>query len=285
MTKTPKRQPAKTHATHHHHQCTHDHKPRATSCNKPPHAQTDMHRLPYLINAIAMVGILATRGIENPVAAVVAVLYGLSFPLLFLPALVDHVTVKAYSMILSMPSFLLLLWFDIGTAGAQFLFFWVPMVSYMRWLIFVPSYHLVRPSLYLGNIRSGTAPIAKKIGVSHIVEVHDKKFKNTDHVEGVQYLSLEFDDRSFVDISQQLVQATGFIANSVKGGGTVLVHCSAGASRSASLVLGYLVATEQLTVEDALQQLRAIRSVVDPNCGFLNQVREYANATHTGGQR
>ncbi|KAL5720254.1 hypothetical protein ACHQM5_012933 [Ranunculus cassubicifolius] len=65
-----------------------------------------------------------------------------------------------------------------------------------------------------------------------------------------------------------------FIDSSRKIGG-VLVHCFAGVSRSASIITAYLMKTEQLSVEDALQSLKESCDFVCPNDGFLDQLKMF----------
>lgn len=53
----------------------------------------------------------------------------------------------------------------------------------------------------------------------------------------------------------------------------VLVHCAMGRSRSASLVLAYLMIYKNMTVVDAIDQVLKHRCIL-PNRGFLKQLRE-----------
>lgn len=52
----------------------------------------------------------------------------------------------------------------------------------------------------------------------------------------------------------------------------VLVHCVMGRSRSATLVLAYLMVKHSLSVVDAIEQVRQRRCIL-PNHGFLKQLR------------
>nr|UBK24586.1 DSPTP1-like 3 protein [Chrysanthemum x morifolium] len=54
--------------------------------------------------------------------------------------------------------------------------------------------------------------------------------------------------------------------------GSVLVHCFAGLSRSASIMTAYLMRSERLSVQDALASLRQSKPSVCPNDGFLEQL-------------
>jgi protein-tyrosine phosphatase len=50
------------------------------------------------------------------------------------------------------------------------------------------------------------------------------------------------------------------------------VHCSAGMSRSASIVLSYLIQHEGMTLVDAWKHTSERRSVVSPNVSFMEQL-------------
>ena len=55
----------------------------------------------------------------------------------------------------------------------------------------------------------------------------------------------------------------------------VLVHCSAGISRSPTLVLAYMIMRYHLSVNEAFEKMRALRPIVDPNIGFIVQLRNW----------
>lgn len=56
---------------------------------------------------------------------------------------------------------------------------------------------------------------------------------------------------------------------------SVLVHCYYGVSRSAAIVLGYLMERENMSLDDSLKYLRIIRPQVKPNDGFLKQLKRF----------
>ncbi len=55
----------------------------------------------------------------------------------------------------------------------------------------------------------------------------------------------------------------------------MVVHCSAGASRSASIVTAYLIYSGY-SYEGAMKRMNALRESFDPNTGFRNQLKEFA---------
>ena len=54
--------------------------------------------------------------------------------------------------------------------------------------------------------------------------------------------------------------------------GKVLVHCSQGVSRSAALLIGYLMWRLDKPYDEVYTQVKAIRGVANPNIGFTCQV-------------
>ncbi|CAN6362172.1 unnamed protein product [Urochloa humidicola] len=55
--------------------------------------------------------------------------------------------------------------------------------------------------------------------------------------------------------------------------GNVLVHCFAGVSRSASIIVAYLMRSEQKSLEEALESFKEISESACPNDGFLDQLK------------
>ncbi|KAK8743046.1 hypothetical protein OTU49_001501 [Cherax quadricarinatus] len=66
-----------------------------------------------------------------------------------------------------------------------------------------------------------------------------------------------------------------FIHTAVVSGGCVLVHCNAGVSRSASIVIAYLMRHYSMSFDEAFRFVKSKRSFIRPNPGFLEQLKEY----------
>lgn len=58
--------------------------------------------------------------------------------------------------------------------------------------------------------------------------------------------------------------------------GRVLVHCAMGVSRSATVVLAFLMICENMTLVDAIQTVQTHRDIC-PNSGFLRQLQVLDN--------
>lgn len=61
-------------------------------------------------------------------------------------------------------------------------------------------------------------------------------------------------------------------------GGRVLVHCRAGVSRSATIVIGYLMRSESWDLRTALRHVDS-RRFVQPNSGFIEFLMELERST------
>merc|ERR1711991_1218817 len=67
---------------------------------------------------------------------------------------------------------------------------------------------------------------------------------------------------------EKLDDAVAFIEEAVQQGGTVLCHCRHGQSRSASVLVAWMVRSRGYTVNDSLEMLKRCRPRVSPNEGF-----------------
>ena len=53
------------------------------------------------------------------------------------------------------------------------------------------------------------------------------------------------------------------------------MHCLAGVSRSASVVIGYLMWRESMSFESSFQEVQLARPIINPNRGFVRQLNEF----------
>lgn len=67
-----------------------------------------------------------------------------------------------------------------------------------------------------------------------------------------------------------------------QSGQGVLVHCQAGVSRSATVVIAYLMKHTLMTMTDAYKYVRSRRPVVSPNLNFMGQLLEFERDLNSG---
>ncbi|KAK9522499.1 hypothetical protein VZT92_018959 [Zoarces viviparus] len=133
----------------------------------------------------------------------------------------------------------------------------------------------VWPRLYIGDQHSAEnrADLSKH-RVTHILNAaHSKRGVQPDIYEGMEitYMGVEARDSCGFDMSVNFQAAADFIHRALSRGGKVLVHCHVGVSRSATLVLAYLMLKQNLTLVEAICAVKDNRGVI-PNRGFLRQL-------------
>uniref|UniRef100_A0A6Q2ZA63 Dual specificity protein phosphatase 19a n=1 Tax=Esox lucius TaxID=8010 RepID=A0A6Q2ZA63_ESOLU len=131
---------------------------------------------------------------------------------------------------------------------------------------------VIKPYLLLGSQDAahdfGTL---RKYKVSHVLNV----------AYGVEnafpdlfiYKTLSILDVPDTDITSYFHECFKFIDQANKG--VVLVHCNSGVSRSASVVIGYLMSRDGKLFDNALALVKSARPATCPNPGFLEQLKGF----------
>ncbi|GAA5975790.1 hypothetical protein JCM11641_005875 [Rhodosporidiobolus odoratus] len=83
------------------------------------------------------------------------------------------------------------------------------------------------------------------------------------------------DDDDRTNILEHFVHTADFIHAALQRHQGVLVHCQAGVSRSTTLVAAYLMLKHGMTVEQALEKIKAARSHVEPSESFMSQLEMF----------
>ena len=126
-------------------------------------------------------------------------------------------------------------------------------------------------NLYLGNFFAAKdAEYLKKIGIEKVLTVMDDgrpRYREKDFVHKI----FSVDDYS----GENIIQYFGECLKFIKGDQKTLVHCMAGASRSATIVIAYLMWTLKMKFLDALEYTTKKRPIVYPNCGFKEQLKMF----------
>eukprot|EP00747_Dinoflagellata_sp_TGD_P055458 gnl/TRDRNA2_/TRDRNA2_149550_c1_seq2.p1 gnl/TRDRNA2_/TRDRNA2_149550_c1~~gnl/TRDRNA2_/TRDRNA2_149550_c1_seq2.p1 ORF type:complete len:408 (-),score=51.74 gnl/TRDRNA2_/TRDRNA2_149550_c1_seq2:210-1373(-) len=164
--------------------------------------------------------------------------------------------------------------------------------------------------LYLGDADHATSgTVLSRLAITHIVNVtqvadlkpdaeadtyvvNSSATGTSGNSEGCQprhRLQLPVHDHENVEISMLFETSNEFIDAAFRGTETssgaasgdiatthrVLVHCMAGRSRSATIVIAYLMARRDMTLRQAIDHVKFRRPMIFPNLGFLEQLVEY----------
>lgn len=93
--------------------------------------------------------------------------------------------------------------------------------------------------------------------------------------QGMKYSQIAIYDEDMADILTYLQGATAFLHAILAGGGSVLVHCEQGISRSASVVIAYYMRFHQMTRDQAYVEVKRRRPKINPNPGFWKQLETF----------
>ncbi|XP_078392014.1 dual specificity protein phosphatase 10-like [Cetorhinus maximus] len=132
------------------------------------------------------------------------------------------------------------------------------------------------PFLYLGNERDAQ-DLAKmrQLNVGYVINVTTHLPLYHAQVGNVRYKRLPATDNSKQNLRQYFEEAFEFIEEAHRSGKGVLIHCQAGVSRSATLVIAYLMKHTLMTMTDAYKYVKGKRPIISPNLNFMGQLLEF----------
>lgn len=156
----------------------------------------------------------------------------------------------------------------------------------MGWVDQVPR----AGKLYIGGLYAlYQTDLIRAAGITHVLSVIDYDPLLQERFAHLKHFHIRVDDHPNENLLQHLPKAVRYIDNALKeakeielkgvpkpdvgeDAGGVFVHCAMGKSRSATLVVAYLVWKYDLDTTTALDQLCEGRPVCDPNPGFKEQL-------------
>lgn len=132
------------------------------------------------------------------------------------------------------------------------------------------------PFLYLGNERdSADITMLRKLGVTKVLNVSRNCANH--FPEYFEYLHVPVEDRVYADISQHFGKALQFIEHARGEGCSILVHCRAGISRSATVIMAYLIQYYGKSMEEAFDFIKLKHPCISPNFNFMGQLLQFQN--------
>ncbi|XP_060217684.1 dual specificity protein phosphatase 1-like isoform X7 [Lycium barbarum] len=133
---------------------------------------------------------------------------------------------------------------------------------------------MIEEGLYLGSLGAANNKDAlKRLNLTHILTI--ARELNPPYPNEFVYKVLAVHDRVDANISHYFEECFDFIEEAKGQGGGVLVHCFAGKSRSATIVIAYLMKKHGMSHSEAFQLVKSRRPVVSPNAGFMTQLENY----------
>lgn len=90
----------------------------------------------------------------------------------------------------------------------------------------------------------------------------------------ITYKRIPIFDNKGENIIAHFESAFNFIEHA-KHYGNILVHCHKGVSRSATIVIGYLMMNNKMTLSESFNHVKSCRQIVNPNMAFWEQLQDY----------
>ena len=146
-----------------------------------------------------------------------------------------------------------------------------------RWEVIEPDHywhgHHICDGLYLGSVEaSNDYEWLTKHGITTVIRVIHPEEAKLEEYPGITYYQYPMYD-GCGDIIKAFKAVQGCIQDALALNGKVLVHCRAGKSRSASIVIAYLMKSRGMCFDDAYNFVSEKRSAIDPCWQFMTDLR------------
>lgn len=97
-----------------------------------------------------------------------------------------------------------------------------------------------------------------------------------------------YKDRTSLKVTQQFLYCVLIVSmvlsaeEAHQAGMGLLIHCQAGVSRSATIVIAYLMKHTWMTMTDAYKFVKTRRPIISPNLNFMGQLLEFEEDLNNG---
>ena len=134
-----------------------------------------------------------------------------------------------------------------------------------------PIDHII-DNIYLGDFRTAdNIDMLRQYNITHIINCAfnlPNRFP-----EQITYKRLDLRDEPDQPILERLEEAYQFIKENKDK--NIFVHCVFGKSRSASVVIFYVMKEKKMNFQEAKNFVKNIRNIVEPNSGFESELNRY----------
>ena len=114
--------------------------------------------------------------------------------------------------------------------------------------------------------------------IKHIINVthnHKNKFENF-----YNYHTISIEDTIKENIYKYFEYYSEFINQTLNNNENILVHCNAGQSRSATIILAFFIKYKKMSLKDSLEVLQSKRKCIAPNVEFIKQLLKWEQEIH-----
>ena len=127
----------------------------------------------------------------------------------------------------------------------------------------------ITDNIYLGDIDSANINNLKKENISKVLSVTDNRAPHYRKDDKINHKIIKVADALTTNIIKHFGECLRFI----EGDDKILIHCIAGQSRSATIVIAFIMWKQKLSFEEAFNLVYEKRKIVNPNFGFIAQLK------------
>eukprot|EP00252_Welwitschia_mirabilis_P019250 TRINITY_DN4401_c0_g1_i3.p1 TRINITY_DN4401_c0_g1~~TRINITY_DN4401_c0_g1_i3.p1 ORF type:complete len:773 (+),score=116.13 TRINITY_DN4401_c0_g1_i3:264-2582(+) len=141
----------------------------------------------------------------------------------------------------------------------------------------------VTNSLYIGGaLAASSIHTLQYLGISHILCLCPNELGqfDTQYTDLFEYRNFAIYDTDDANISSLFEAALEYIDSVENNEGKILVHCFEGKSRSATVVLAYLMLRKNYTLQEAWTHLKRVHRRAQPNDGFMRTLMDLDKRLH-----
>ncbi|XP_042501057.1 LOW QUALITY PROTEIN: dual specificity protein phosphatase PHS1-like [Macadamia integrifolia] len=138
-------------------------------------------------------------------------------------------------------------------------------------------------NLFIGGaLAARSAYTLQHLGITHILCLCSNEIGQSDsqYHDLFEYKNFSISDNVDTNISSIFEEASYFIDHVEQSAGRVLVHCFEGKSRSATVVLAYLMLRKNFTLSEAWNLLKRAHRRAQPNDGFAKMLLDLDKKLH-----
>ncbi|KAL7947104.1 protein-tyrosine phosphatase-like protein [Trichoderma barbatum] len=131
------------------------------------------------------------------------------------------------------------------------------------------------PSVFIGPVSAASSvQLLQTNSISHVLSIGASP---SSKIPGIVYDRISIADSPSSSMTKICDTACDVIETALQsnnGSGRILVHCSAGISRSPTVVAAYLMKHQNMSLRAALGQIVRARPQASPNPGFLQELKD-----------
>lgn len=157
-----------------------------------------------------------------------------------------------------------------------------------KMLLQAPPSHIL-PHLFLGAKKDAEdRELMQRLGITSVLNVTPDCPNYHEDLPGFRYKQLPIYDTwhqniaRFFDESYEFIDSTDAALPQNIGTGRTLVHCSAGISRSATIVIAYLMRKNRWSLNHAYGHVKSLRPTISPNLDFMGHLLSLERVLNNG---